>query len=236
MQDRRILIVDDDPDLIALLTPVFEREGAQVEHALTGKEALRQFYETRPHLVLLDLYLPDFDGWEMYRRLRELADTPVIILTALHQEERVVQALDSGVADYVNKPVSIPILLARIRAALRRREREAKPDLFRFDDGCLFIDLGRREVQLQGEPVRLTATEYRLLAYLARHCGMVRSYRQILKNVWGWEYRDSPEYVHVYISRLRRKLEPDPEEPRYFRTEYGIGYRLVCPESHTDRI
>lgn len=230
MHNKRVLIVDDDPDLTDLLTGAFAREGADVIHASNGNGALRLFYENRPDLMILDLVLPGLSGWETFRRVRDMADTPVIIVTGLPGDERVVQALDSGVADYITKPVSVPVLLARARAALRRTEREAKALPFSYDDGCIAIDLGTREVRRRGQAVQLTATEYRLLAFLARHCGMVRTHHQILENVWGWEYRDSPEYVHVYISRLRRKLEEDPQEPRYLRTEYGIGYRLDCPE------
>jgi two-component system KDP operon response regulator KdpE len=236
MHNKRVLVVDDDPDLTDLLTFVFTREGAEVLHTHDGKEALRLFYEARPHLVILDLILPGLNGWETFRRLRELADTPVIILTGLQGDDGVVKALDSGVDDYVTKPVSIQILLARARAALRRVEREATAEPFRFDDGCVAIDLAAGNVRRLDKPVHLTATEYRLLAYFARHCGMVRTYQQILENVWGWEYRESFEYVHVYISRLRRKLEPEPRKPRYLLTEYGIGYRLVCPTPAPSRI
>ena len=228
MQGKRILIVDDDPYLLDLMTHVFGRRQAHVYTAADGAEGLRQFYAHRPDLVLLDLMMPDVSGWQVCRQIRQRSDVPVIMLSALGRNEQVVRGLDCGADDYVTKPFNLEVLLARIRAALRRsalaEQAEERPAT--YNDGYLTVDLERRHVLVKGEPVRLSPTEYGLLAYLVKNADQALTYRRILEAVWGPAYQGCVDHVYVYISRLRQKLEPDPAKPRYLLTEHGVGYRF----------
>jgi len=229
---KKILVIDDDIFVREIVIETMSSAGAQVFTAENGQEGLRQFYASQPDLVLLDVMMPLMTGWEVGRQIRQLSDVPIIMLTSLSKEEDIVRGLDYGAVDYVTKPFSAKILAARIRAALRQtikasgqpQQKEAE-----FNDGYLAIDQAKRLVTLQGNPLKLTKTEYRLLAYLSQHAGQVLSFEQILENVWGWDYQDSIQYVHVYVSRLRQKIEPDPQNPQYLLTEYGIGYRFIQP-------
>jgi DNA-binding response OmpR family regulator len=225
----KILVVDDSNDTTWLLKRTLTEENYEVEIALNGLEGLRQAYNFRPDLVLLDVMMPDMDGWTTLRRLREFSEVPVIMLTALGGETRLVQGLDSGADDYVTKPFGMEELKARIRAVLRRRgldESSHSPSL-QFDDGQLLIDPSSQRVTVRGEVVSLTPTEYRLLLCLAYNAGRVLTSDQILENVWGPGYEDSAANVKLYIWYLRRKLEEDPRQPVYIMTKRGTGYYLA---------
>jgi two-component system KDP operon response regulator KdpE len=230
MQGKRILIVDDDIYLLNLMTHIFGRRQAQVYTAADGVEGLRQFYAHQPDLVLLDLMMPDVDGWQVCRQIRQRSGVPIIMLSALDRDEHVVRGLDCGADDYITKPFSQKVLLARIRAALRRAalaSPAAQPS--RYSDGHLSVDLEGRQVLVGAKPVKLSPTEYELLAYLVAHADRTRTYRQILERVWGSAYHNCVGHVHVYISRLRQKIEPDPANPRYLPNEHGVGYRFERP-------
>jgi two-component system KDP operon response regulator KdpE len=222
-------VIDDDAELVELVQLIFAREGAKVYAARNGREGICQFGVCRPDLILLDIMLPELDGWETCRLFRDFTDVPIVFLTALSREQDVVRGLDYGAVDYVTKPFKPSILLARARAAMRAPAQASMPHQPAvFDDGYLLIDFAGHRVQVDGEPVPLTATEYRLLVYLVKHAGQVLTYEQILDHVWGWEYRESVDYVHVYISHLRHKIEWDPGRPAYVLTERGVGYRFAA--------
>lgn len=230
IRGKKILIIDDDVFIREVITETIGREGAQVITAENGQEGLRQFYATQPDLVLLDVMMPHITGWEICRQIRQLSDVPIIMLTSLKKEDDVVRGLDYGAVDYITKPFSTKILTARIRTALRKTSADQlvpKEQDFSFADDFLSIDLNERRVMVNGQPVKLTKTEFRLLAYLVQNMGLVLTFEQILANVWGWDYQDSVQYVHVYVSRLRQKIEPDPQNPQYLLTEYGTGYRFA---------
>jgi DNA-binding response OmpR family regulator len=228
MENNKVLVVDDDPALLPLIEHTFAREGYQVHTASDGKEALRVFFAHRPDLVVLDIMMPRMDGWETCRRIREVSDVPIIMLTARGQDEDIVRGLEYGADDYLTKPFSIKVLLAHARAVLRRAglpPTEAEEPTTYADD-YLTVDLKERRITVQGEIVKLTPTEYRLLAYLVQNAGHVLTFSQLLENVWGWEYQDDVHYVRVYVWHLRQKLEKDPKNPQYIQTELGMGYRF----------
>jgi two-component system KDP operon response regulator KdpE len=227
MLEKKILVIDDDVNLGQAIKMTFARAGAEVFTAVDGRDGLRQFYEHRPDLVILDVRMPDIDGWETCRQIRLLSNIPIIMLTTMDKDEDILRGFDYGADDFVTKPFSREVLLARARAVLRRVEllNEAD-DQSIYSDGYLSIDLRKRRILVDGESIQLTATEFRLLAYLLHNAGQVLTYQNILDKVWGWEYQDSIDYVHVYISHLRRKLETDPRNPKYVLTERGVGYRF----------
>jgi DNA-binding response OmpR family regulator len=225
--DRTILVIDDDPEMVELLETILTRAGARVIAAFRAEQGLRLFYEHRPDLVILDVMMPGMDGWEACHSLRQLSDVPIMILTVLGNVHDVLHGLDLGADDYVTKPFPPQLLVARVQALLRRADlSSAEERVHTYDDGYLTIDLVRRQVRVDQQPARLTPTEYKVLAYLFRHAGQVISHEQILGNVWGQECLGSTEYIHVYIYRLRKKLEVDPDNPRYLLTEPGLGYRF----------
>ena len=227
MQGKIILAIDDDPHMLRLLEHIFSREGVQVRTAAGGLEGLRQFHTYRPHLVILDVMMPEMDGWQVCSRILELSDVPIIFLSARRDEGEIIHGLDVGAIGYVTKPFNPQVLVARARAALRQAELASGTEKTgTYRDDYLAIDLDARRVRVRGEPVKLTKTEYRLLAYLVQNAGQVLTPQQILETVWGREYRDSADYTHVYICRLRQKLEEDPQDPRYLLTEHGLGYRF----------
>jgi two-component system KDP operon response regulator KdpE len=224
---KSILIIDDDADLLDLMTRVLGQRGAQVHTAPSAEEGLRRFHAHQPDLVLLDIMLPEIDGWQVCQQIRQRSDVPIIMLTALGQDQYQIRGLDSGADDYVSKPFSTEVLLARVRAALRRgtpAREEGPPPL--YSDGYLTVDLEGMRVLVGGERVSLSRTEYGLLACLFRNAGRVLTLKQILDQVWGPDSADNVEYVHVYISHLRRKLEKDSRNPEYVLTEHGVGYRF----------
>jgi two-component system response regulator VicR len=227
----KLLIIDDDTTLVNALEMYLSREGYDVHLAGNGAEGLKAFYALRPDLVVLDVMMPQMDGWETCRRIRELSTVPIVMLTAKGQETDRVMGLKLGADDYVPKPFSLKELVARIEAILRRTRRAESANrsgvLYVNDD--LVIDSERWEVRRGGDPIDLTSTELRLLFYLAENAGHVLSHQQLLEQVWGPEYVDNVDYTKLYIWRLRQKLEIDPSAPRYILTERGIGYRLARP-------
>lgn len=228
MKDRKILTIDDDININRIIEHTFEESGAQVFSANNGLDGLRLLYKHQPDLVILDVLMPEMDGWQVCQQIRQLTDVPVIMLTALKSDQEIIQGLDVGADDFISKPFNPQVLLARARAVLRRAEQEPEEsDLQGYRDHYLSINLEEHKVVVEGHVIKLTATEYRLLSYLVQNAGRIRTFEQILENVWGWEYRDSPDYVHVYVSNLRRKIEPDPKNPVYIETERGIGYRFA---------
>ncbi len=228
--DKTVMVVDDEPAMGQLLKTLFTREQAEVYTALTGEEGLRQFYERRPHMVIIDFILPGIDGLELCQRIRQLSDVPIIILTAYGDYQQAVASLDAGADDFVTKPFKGEELLARARAVLRRVENGAlMPGAEIYDDGHLLIDLRRRLVSVAGQSVKLTPTEYDLLTFLLRNAGRVCTFGQILDNVWGGKYQSGTENIHVFIWHLRQKIEEDPKQPRYLISEHSVGYRFVRP-------
>lgn len=223
-----IVVIEDETAITKLIRSGYGREEVEVLDALTGEDGIQLVAKSNPDVVLLDLGLPDIDGQEVCRRLREWTDVPIIVLSARGQESDKVQALDSGADDYMTKPFGSNELQARVRAALRHSARkhltESEPV---FRSGPLEVDLQARIVTLNGVEVRLTPIEYKLLATLVRHCGMVLTHRQLLEDVWGPAYVEELHYLRVYMGQLRHKLESDPARPKLIRTESGIGYRLL---------
>jgi two-component system KDP operon response regulator KdpE len=225
MQGKRILVVDDDANVLRIVERALMQAGAQVYTAADGREGLTQFYAHRPDLVILDVMMPDIDGWAVCARLRQLSDVPIMMLTALGSNNLIVQGLRGGADDYVTKPFTIEVLMARVEALLRRAKSSAPPErVDAYRDDYLAIELEQRRVLVRGKPIKLTAKEYQLLTYLLRNAGCVLSAQQILEKIWGWEYRDNLEYLYVYISNLRKKLEKNAKRPRYLLSEPGVGY------------
>ncbi len=225
---RRILVVDDEPRMIRFIRLNLEHDGFDVVEATSGSQALAQLRDRLPDLVLLDVMMPDLDGFETLRLLREISSVPVIMLTAKGDEDDRVRGLELGADDYVTKPFSPRELVSRVRAVLRRTESPAAAphEPVRVDDR-LTIDFDRREVRVEGQLVRLRPTEYRLLYHLVQNAGWVVPHDQLLAKVWGYEYRDETHYLRLYINYLRQKLEKDPAHPEYILTERGVGYRFV---------
>jgi two-component system, OmpR family, KDP operon response regulator KdpE len=220
-----ILVVDDEPPIRRFLRVALEAQGYRVAEAATAQEAIAQAATRSPELILLDLGLPDLDGFEVVRRVREWSAIPVIVLSARGREDDKIRALDAGADDYVTKPFATGELLARMRAALRRHAR-GDDDAAVVGSGELRIDLGRRQVTVAGAEVRLTPIEYRLLVALARHPGRVLTHEHLLREVWGPGYTTQHHYLRVYMAQLRHKLEAEPSRPRWLLTEPGVGYRF----------
>ena len=227
---RRILIAEDEIALRDFVSRNLRARGFYVLEASNGLEALALWEQENPHLLILDIMMPRMDGLEVCRRVREHSAVPIIVLTALDAESDKVAALDLGADDYLTKPFGVEELLARVRAVLRRTQWE-KPqiseDVKRFGD--LEIDLAGHIVRVRDTEVRLSPTEFAVLAQLVTHSGKVLTHRMLLQSIWGAEYGGEAEYLRVYINRLRQKLEPDPANPRYLLTEPGVGYRFVAP-------
>jgi two-component system KDP operon response regulator KdpE len=228
LKDKLILVVDDEPRMINFMRMNLELEGARVASASDGSEALERAREDMPDVMLLDIMMPEMDGFETLRRLRQFSQVPVLILTARGEEEDRVRGLELGADDYISKPFSHRELVSRIRAVLRRHYA-APPvaqTLVQVDDR-LQIDFARREVLVEGERVNLRPTEYRLLYHLVQNAGYVQTHQMLLTKVWGPEYRDESHYLRLYITYLRQKIEKDPAHPQYILTERGVGYRFV---------
>lgn len=225
---ERILVIDDNSRDRRLLRDALEHGGYAVEEAADGIEGLKALYASRPDVVVLDILMPGMDGWAVCQRIREITDLPVIMLTSLNRDEEVVKGLELGADDFVSKPVSPRQLVARVRAVLRRsRAPTTAKETFVYDDGSLLIDVAQHRVWLEGEPVELSPTEFRLLVALAQSPGSVHRYATLLRQVWGSEYVDDVDFLRVYIWRLRKKLERNPDKPTRILTERGFGYRLV---------
>ena len=224
-----ILIVEDEPEIRRFLRAAFGVEGYRVVESTTGRRGSIDAGTHKPDLAIVDLALPDVDGIEVIRRIREWSPMPIIVLSARVQERSKIEALDAGANDYVTKPFGIGELLARVRAALRHAVRSPSGALIlRF--GNTVVDLEKRIAGRDGEEVRLTPIEFRLLALLAKHLGMVVTHRQLLTQVWGPTHERDTHYLRIYMKQLREKLEIDPVRPRHLLTETGIGYRLVLDE------
>jgi two-component system KDP operon response regulator KdpE len=224
----KLLLIDDSLDIQKLVSMFLERDGYEVIQAASGKDGLRQLAKSQPDLVLLDIMMPEIDGWETCRRIREVSNIPIIMLTARSQEKDVVRGLEMGADDYITKPFDPSELRARIHSLLRRTREmatdERSPQV--LDDGWLYIDLSRRIVKADSKPIDLTPTEYRLLAALLQKLDCVIPHQQLLRQVWGPEYSDEVHYLKLYIRYLRQKLEKDPRNPEYLVTEWGVGYRF----------
>jgi two-component system KDP operon response regulator KdpE len=225
---RRILVVDDEERMVRFIRLNLEHDGFNVIEAFRGAQAIQAIRDKLPDLVLLDVMLPDIDGFEVLKMIREINTVPVIMLTAKGEEDDRVHGLELGADDYVTKPFSPRELVSRVRAVLRRAESISGSirGLIEVDEH-LKIDFDRREVWLDGELVKLRPTEFKLLYHLVQNAGWVITHDQILAKVWGYEYRDEPHYVRLYINYLRQKLEKDPADPKYILTERGVGYRFV---------
>ena len=228
IRDRRILVVDDEERMVRFIRLNMEHDGFQVVEAYRGIQAIDRLRSSLPDLILLDVMLPDIDGFEVLRMVREISSVPVIMLTAKGEEDDRVRGLELGADDYITKPFSPRELVSRVRAVLRRTESAAgAPHGLIVVDDRLKLDFDRREVWVEGELVQLRPTEYRLLYHLVQNAGWVIPHDQLLAKVWGYEYRDEPHYVRLYINYLRKKLEKDPANPQYILTERGVGYRFV---------
>jgi len=227
-QRRRILVVDDEPRMIHFIRLNLEHDGFQVFEASSGSQALERLRDHLPDLVLLDVMMPDLDGFETLRLIREISTVPVIMLTAKGEEDDRVRGLELGADDYVTKPFSPRELVSRVKAVLRRTEMpgQTASEIIDVDDR-LKLDFDRREVWVEGEKINLRPTEYRLLYHLVQNAGWVVPHEQLLAKVWGYEYREETHYLRLYINYLRKKLEADPGNPKYILTERGVGYRFV---------
>ena len=224
---EKILVIDDKKEMTWLLQQDLEAEGYEVEVAHDGREGLRRAYETRPDLILLDVMMPEMNGWDMLSRLREFSDVPVIMVTAMGEEDSKVHGFNIGADDYVTKPYGMRELKARIRASLRRAALAPEEGGRTLRFGDLAIDSASQTVTYQGEPIDLSPTEYKLLMCLAYNAGRVQTYEQILDSVWGPGYDESLNNVKLYVWYLRRKIEPDPKNPTYIQTQRGVGYYFI---------
>jgi DNA-binding response OmpR family regulator len=225
---RTILVVDDEPRMVHFIRLNLEHDGFQVAEASSGGTALEQLRNHMPDLILLDVMLPDFDGFETLRMIREISKVPVIMVTAKGEEDDRVRGLERGADDYIAKPFSPRELVSRIRAVLRRTESPVPSSHGPLVvDDRLQIDFDRREIRIDGQLVGLRPTEFRLLYHLVQNAGLVVTHDQLLAKVWGYEYREETHYLRLYINYLRQKLEKDPEHPAYILTERGVGYRFV---------
>lgn len=220
-----VLVIDDEPQIQRLLTIALEANHYRVSTAGTGQEGLAMAAQHHHDLIILDLGLPDRTGLEVLKQLREWTQAPVIILSVQEGEPEKIEALDSGADDYVTKPFNTGELLARMRSALRRYDKNRAEEPI-FQAGGITVDLGSRVVLLKGEPVKLTATEYAVLRLFIQHAGKVLTHRQILREIWGASHENQVQYLRVYMARLREKLEPEPTTSPLFLTEVGVGYRL----------
>ncbi len=227
---RTVLVVEDEKEVMRFLRVTLDAQGYRVIESVTGQQALVEAATRSPDVILLDLGLPDLDGVEVARHVREWSTTPIIVLSARGQERDKVEALDAGADDYLTKPFGVGELAARMRVALRNAARlgsDATESV--FETGQLKVDLAARRVWTDGKEVRLTRTQFNLLAALVKHAGKVLTHRQLLREVWG-PGATEPHYVRAYMGQLRHKLEADPAQPRYLLTETGVGYRLSVAE------
>jgi DNA-binding response OmpR family regulator len=224
----RILVVDDEKRMVGFIRLNLEQDGFLVIEAFNGTQALDRLRDSLPDLILLDVMMPDMDGFEVLQTIREISAVPVIMLTAKGEENDKVKGLELGADDYVTKPFSPRELVSRVKAVLRRGATLDDDESGRIEvDKRLHMDFGRHEVWVDGELIKLRPTEYRLLYHLVKNAGWVLTHDQVLTKVWGYEYRDEPHYVRLYINYLRKKIEVDPANPKYILTERGVGYRFL---------
>ena len=222
----RVLIIDNDKTTLELTRTALESEGYEVFTAQDGQTGLDIAWVKTPHVVILDLQLPVMDGFETCRRLRETGIQSILVTSHQHDERSVVRALELGADDYLRQPVEMPILLAKIRTLMRRNHQQTTDEISLYNDGELLIDLENRRVEMRGEPVKLTPTEFRLLSILLRRVGRVVAHEELIKEVWGTEKDVSIGSLKLYIHYLRQKIEDRPRKPRYLLAEWGIGYRF----------
>lgn len=223
MGKGRILVIDDDPTLNSLIRQSFHAKGYEVITALNGMEGLKLAYRSHPDIILLDIMMPDLDGYETCRRLREISEVPVLMLTAMSSEEDLLRGFEAGADDYVKKPFSLRELEVRISAVMKRSSNGDNGEVA-YDDGTLRIDLQRQHVYRDNQRVHVTPTEFRLLSCLIRHRGRVVSHEDLLREVWGDGYLDAIPSLSIYIRYLREKIEENPSEPHYIMTKWGVGY------------
>lgn len=226
----KVLIVEDDADLNRLMELDLKRHGYEVYTATDGREGLRLFHETRPSLVLLDVALPGMTGLVVCQRIRELSNVPIVIMTAhAVTEAEMAEGLDLGADEYLLKPLRKLEFHARLKALLRRAQitDDLQPQVASYADDYLTVDIEDRRVCVGGKEIRLTPTEFKLLATFVRHKGQVLTFQQLLEQVWGYEYNTEHHYPRIYVSHLRRKIEPDAKNPTYIQNEYGVGYRFI---------
>ena len=228
-QDQKVvLVVDDEPRMINFIRMNLEMERLQVISAANGLEAVKKVRELLPDCVLLDVMMPEMDGFETLSSIREESSVPVIMLTAKNDEEDKVRGLNLGADDYITKPFSARELVSRVKAVIRRAELPSQVDKAPIKiDERMQIDFNRREVIIEGRPIKLRPTEWRLLYHLVQNAGWVVPHEQLLSKVWGWEYRDETQYLRLYITYLRQKIEADLTHPIYILTERGVGYRFI---------
>lgn len=225
--ENTILVIDDDSSLLELIQYNLEKNGYNTIIASNGHTGLKVFFDGRPDLVILDIAMPKMDGFQVCERIRELSDTPIIMLTALGREEDIIKGFDLGADDYLTKPFRVGELMARVKATLRRAaSKPTETSDVSYTDNYLTVDLNAHRVLVQDTPVKLTPTEYKLLALLITNKGHLLEFRQILEQVWGFEYVDDLDYLRVYIWHLRKKIEPDSKNPIYFLNELNLGYRF----------
>ncbi len=223
----KILIIDDDPAILKVLGMILEQRGFEVHKALRAEEGLRVAYRTQPDLVVLDIMLPEMDGYEVLRRLRELSDVPIIFLTAVDGPKQSAKGLNMGADDYIAKPYDVDELEARIRARLRRTTKDTIAEELVFDGGAFRINFISREVRVRGEIVHLTPKEFNLLGVLVRNAGRVITRTDLVTEAWGPEYGDAIDSLKLYIHYLRQKIEQNPQRPKYILTSRGVGYRFA---------
>ena len=232
--EKKILVVDDDASFLGLVDKVLTQKGYEVLKASNGQEALRLMFAHKPDLVLLDVVMPRMDGWQTCSRIRDISDVPIVMLTGTSKsEEDVVRGLEYGADDYLIKPIGNRELIARVRVILRRAELSPTADEQKeitYSDGYLTVNLTERKVIVNGERIKLTPREFRLFALLLENAGRILTHKQVLEKVWGWEYVDDLDYVRIYISHLRQKIEPDSTQPKYIITEPVVGYYFHKPD------
>jgi two-component system KDP operon response regulator KdpE len=230
--DATILIIEDEQDFVYLLRRKLQDEGYRILSACDGVQGVQVAQKQHPDLVLLDVMMPRMNGWETCRRIRELTDVPIILVTALGGDENTVRGLEMGADDYIVKPFSLAELAARIRAALRRyRQPFGSGTVVQVDDR-LIVDRARRQAVVDGQAVELSAIEFKVLACFLDNAGRILTHQSLLTQVWGWEYSDQTDYLKVYVHNLRKKIEKDPRKPCYILTERGLGYRFQIPAVH----
>ena len=225
---KKILVVDDEAVFTRMVSQTLSHKGYEVLVAGDGREALKMMFAHKPDLVLLDVVMPGMDGWQTCRRIREVSDVPIVMLTGKQKSEAdMVRGLDYGADDYLIKPIGSRELAARVQAMLRRSEMPGSAGEERelsYSDEYLSVDIGERRIMVNDERVKLTPTEFKLFAVLLENAGHIVTQRQLLEKVWGWEYIDDIDHLRIYIWHLRRKIEPDSAQPRYILTEAGVGY------------
>ena len=225
MIGKKVLLIDDDVNFLKLTSRIFEEAGAQAISARDGLEGMGKLFTRLPDLIILDAMMPGIDGFQVCQRIRQYSNTPLIMLSVLDHDELMLKGLEAGADDFLSKPINPEILLARAKAVMRRgRQSKAYQEVFNYTDGRLEIDTEKHRVLVGGKQVKLTPVEFRLLAYLVGNAGRVLSFEQILVGVWGREYKGNDDYVHVYVSHLRSKIERDPKNPRYILSIHGVGY------------